>query len=80
MIKNTYFCDTCEKEFNPQEGILTMASVIPKINDKLEKMNYTFNGNYCGRCSEIILSLLGKLKEDYGKLSNPEPVGEPAIS
>ena len=76
MIENHYFCDTCLKEFNPQEGIFTIAGMIPKMNDRLEKMNYTFNGNYCGPCSEIIVSLIGKLKEDYGKLSNPKPMGK----
>ena len=76
MIVNKYFCDSCEKEFNPQEGIFTVAGMIPKMNDQLQKMNYTFNGNYCGPCSEIILSLLGKLKEDYGKHSNTQPMVE----
>lgn len=64
MIKQTFFCDADEKEFNPHEGIGEIKGFIPKMNDKLEKQTYRFEGQYCVGCAELILNFLATLKDE----------------
>ena len=64
MIKQHYFCDADGKEFNPAEGISTIAAIIPKMNAKLEKQRFTLEGNYCSQCSEMILNFIAHLKNE----------------
>ena len=75
MIKNLYFCDADGKEFNPEEGLASLLAVIPKMNDKLEKQNLTFNGNFCGVCSELLMSFISTLKNEL-KTASTSPVVE----
>ena len=75
MIKQTYFCDADGKEFDPKEGLSSLLAVIPKMNDKLEKQQLTFNGNYCGSCSELILNFIATLKNEL-KTASTTPVVE----
>ena len=65
MIKNTYFCDADGKEFNPEEGLASLLAVIPKTNDKLEKQQLTFNGNFCGEHSELLMGFISTLKNEH---------------
>ena len=71
MIKQHYFCDADGKEFNPEEGISTIAAMIPKMNVKLEKQRLTFEGNYCGSCSELILNFIATLKNELTTTNTP---------
>lgn len=64
MIVQHYFCDADGKEFDPKEGIGTIAVMIPKINEKLQSQKLTFEGNFCGKCSELIMQFIGTLKNE----------------
>ena len=63
-IKQTYFCDADGKEFPLKEGIATIAVMLPKMNEKLEAQKLTFEGNFCGKCSELIMQFIHSLKEE----------------
>ena len=63
-IKQTYFCDADGKKFDPSEGIATIGVMLPKINEKLETQKLTFEGNFCGKCSELIMQFIYSLKEE----------------
>lgn len=67
MIKQTFFCDSCIKEFNPKEGITNLQSVLVKMNEKLEKQVLTAEGNYCAGCSELLLNFIATLKKELKK-------------
>ena len=75
MIKQHYFCDADGKEFDPIEGFASLLAVIPKMHDKLEKQNLTFNGNFCGLCSEFLMSFISTLKNEL-KTASTSPVVE----
>ena len=77
MIESHTFCDVCKKEvLKPQDGLGIFAGSIPKMNEKLEKQIYSFEGHYCSDCCEIVLSVIMKFKEENAKLSNPKPMGK----
>lgn len=65
MIKQTYFCDADGKEFDPKEGISNMATMLPRMNEKLEEMLFNHAGNYCGSCAEMILQFIATLKDEH---------------
>jgi hypothetical protein len=62
--KTLFYCDADGKEFNPEEGISTIAVMIPKVNEKLESQKLTFEGNFCARCSELIMQFIATLKNE----------------
>ena len=64
MITTHYFCDVDGKEFFPKEGIATIAVMIPKMNEKLQAQKLAFEGNFCGKCSELIMQFVQSLKEE----------------
>ena len=64
MITQHYFCDADGKEFSPKEGIATIAVMIPKMNEKVEGKKLAFEGNFCGKCSELIMQFIQSLKEN----------------
>lgn len=66
-----YFCDSCKKEFTPQDGIGEIKGFIPKMNEKLEKQNYNFVGNYCPACSELLLNFISTLTDELGNTNRP---------
>jgi len=57
-----YFCDNCEKECFPQEGLGTFVGFIVKIDEKLEKKQIGFEGHYCYKCAEKIMEFTKELK------------------
>ena len=59
-----YFCDSCERECLPEEGVSTFAGALSRLSVNLEKQVYKFAQDYCSECSEVILNFISELKRD----------------
>lgn len=67
MVKTiTFFCDICNKEFQPQEYSFLTGQLV-KIDEKLNKHPILFEGHYCGECTNLILGEITKMKNDKHK-------------
>ena len=64
MQQLKYFCDVCEKECVPADGMSTLTGIIAKMNKELKKEAYKFGGDYCAEDSEIILGFIATFKEE----------------
>ena len=62
-----FYCDTCLKEIDVKDGMADFRGVIVKMTAKLEKENFTFGGNYCSECAEVILGFIAKFKDELDK-------------
>ncbi len=68
MQITTYTCDICEKEFNTQEGVSCFVGALPKVDSELTKHIQQVKGDYCGKCTEVLMGLVGEIKKDINKV------------
>lgn len=60
--KIQYFCNSCDKECLPQDGLATFAGFLVRVNERLESKPVGFEGHYCKECADKILQFINDLK------------------
>lgn len=61
MKEIKFFCDICGKEFLPKEFSFLTGQIL-KIDEKLNNHHVTFEGHYCGDCTNILLLKIEEIK------------------
>ena len=64
MQKIQYFCDVCDKECLPKDGLGTFTGFIVKVNTEFKPEQIGFSGHYCSECSEKMLNFVSELKQN----------------
>lgn len=70
MEKLQYFCDSCKKECQSNEGLMTFAGFLIKMTPDLKAQKLSVIEHYCRECSELILRFIEEMKNESGTADN----------
>lgn len=67
-----YFCNCCDKECLPKDGLGTFAGFIIRLDNELKPRQMAFEGHYCSECIEKILNFIASIKTDAEDTNPPK--------